>query len=100
MLPITAPISRFRVTRKRSHSNTTIRAPSSAPTAFASLGLSPNGWIRKQVKETKRIKIKRTRIRSTVLPPETAANHAVAPRQQGQPNSQTAGASHRDRYKE
>src|SRR5579872_6906336 len=73
MLPMAAPISRFRLTVLSFHSNTTIAAPINAPTPASLIGESPNGLIAKQVAATTITKRRRTKIISTVNLPADAA---------------------------
>src|SRR5437899_7434326 len=69
MLPVAAPISRFRLTPLNFHSKKTIASPTSEPAAAFRLGRSPKGSRKKQVTATNTTKIRRTKIMSTEGPP-------------------------------
>ena len=68
-LPIAAPISRFRLIRRSRHSKIMMAVPSKTPSPASWNGERLKGWIRKQVRATKAIKMIRTMTRSTEGPP-------------------------------
>src|SRR2546423_5941778 len=69
MLPVAAPISRFRLTPLNFHSKKTIASPTSEPAAAFNAGRSAKGSRKKQVTATTTTKRRRTKIMSTEGPP-------------------------------
>src|SRR5438270_3340887 len=66
MLPMAAPISRFRLTMRSFHSNSTMAPPIPRPTTPSHRRVSAKGSMTKQVAPTTMIKRRRTKTISTV----------------------------------